>query len=261
MLPLELSNRCVIKLEGNDRKTFLQGLITNDINKVNPNSFLYAFFLSPQGRFLYDSFITERNNSLLLDCQTSRKEEIIKKLNFYKLKSQVTIEDASNQFKIYVAPIKINDLFSIDPRTPKLGFRAIAEGTPSTNDFDYERLRIENLIPDADKDFIYNKSFPLEYSGNELNAIDYNKGCYIGQELTARTHHRGVVRKKLYKLELNNFIPEIGMEIFANDKSIGIVLGHHNAIGLGLINSEEYEQNISSNKNFTVNGNPIKISR
>jgi hypothetical protein len=236
-----LQNRCVISVSGIDAQNFLQGIISNDIRKASHDSFLYAMMLSPQGRFLYDFFITQQDDQYLLDCQSARAKEIMAKLALYKLRSQVVITPTN--LGVYASDSRIDEHFFADPRQAKLGYRALRQAPPAgeMQDFiSYEQKRIELLIPDADADFIYDKSFPLEFGANDLNAVDYQKGCYIGQELTARTQYRGTIRKKLYLIEATAGHLEKGQEIKAiTGEKVGIVLGMLNQQGLALINVED----------------------
>lgn len=237
-----LENRAVIEVTGPQNKQFLQGLITNDVSKIAEGAFIYALMLTPQGRFLYDFFITEQGGRLLIDCQKSKVEEIIKKLNMYKLRAQVAV--TPTELQVYAAFSQIDPEFYADPRNARMGFRSLRSTLFASQPAlfqHYEMKRIELLIPDADKDFIPERSFPLEYGANELNAIDYQKGCYVGQELTARTQHRGTVRKKLCKLEFTEAAPEKGSEINSHaGHKVGIVLGSLGTVGLGLINMEDF---------------------
>ena len=225
MTTFKLNNRTVIKVSGEDRLTFLQGLVTNDV--LNKNDIVYALMLNPQGRFLYDFFIFYHNEYLLLDCQASKIDEIVKKLNMYKLRSNVVIENVSDQYQI-LASFQTATSFLPDPRSQEIGYRAcVSNNYDSSNDLEeYELKRISLLIPDADKDLFFDKSFPLQYGMDKFNAIDFEKGCYVGQEVTARTHHRGVVRKEVQiKVLAPNTKVEKGDPIMVDNKKIGILLG------------------------------------
>ncbi len=255
----ELSNRSVIKIIGNDASTFLQGLISNDINKCSNDSLLYSMLLSPQGRFLYDFFILKIEGGFLLDCPKKYLLEVISKLSLYKLRQEIDIINLSQTHKIFACDKQLEG-FLIDPRCGEMGYRII-----SSNDFssdtkvaEYEELRIKKLIPDAEKDFFYNKSFPLEYGANNLNAIDYKKGCYVGQEVTARTNYRGVVRKKLYRFEAKTGVKS-GSEIHASGEKIGVVLGMEGNFGLCLLNIEDYEKHVNANSKFYSDATEIVI--
>lgn len=256
----ELSNRSVIKVTGKDAEPFLQGLISNDINKCSNESLLYSMLLSPQGRFLYDFFILKIEGGFLLDCPKKYVLEIISKLSLYKLRQEIDIVNLSQTHKVFVSDKQL-DGFLIDPRCSEMGYRIISskDFSSETKVAEYEELRIKKLIPDADKDFVYNKSFPLEFGANELNAIDYKKGCYVGQEVTARTNYRGVVRKKLYRFEANTDVKS-GSEIHASGEKIGVALGMEGNFGLCLLNIEDYEKHVVMNSKFYSDVTEILIS-
>lgn len=219
---IHLSSRSVIEIGGHDRKKFLQGLITNDVEKASAVSLVYSAMLNSQGRFLYDFFIFEDGEKLLLDCDNQRRDEIFKKLNFYKLRSQVEIKK-NDQIKIFSNQ---NSQGFIDPRNPKLGYRLYSSDLNADNESqaEYDFARISLKIPESELDLTYEKSFILEFGFDELNAIDYNKGCYIGQELTARTHYRGEIRKKIFHVKIATDIIEKNTEIYCEGKLAGIIL-------------------------------------
>lgn len=231
-----LKNRAIIYILGPESKSFLQGLITNDINKVSKNTAIYAFMLTPQGRFLYDFFIIEHENKLLVDCSASYADEIVKKLNFYKLRAKVEITKSDLQVAALISkkPENISDnvICYEDPRSKKIGSRLIGSEADlrslinSNNleedgieQYNYHRLGLK--LPD-DTDLTYDKSFVLEYGFENFHAIDYQKGCYVGQEVTARTHYRGVIRKKVFLVQIDNLDRlEKGTEIFSGEIVVG----------------------------------------
>lgn len=244
-----LSNRSVIKIEGADASSFLQGLMTNDIKKATSETLLYAMFLSPQGRFLADFMINKVVDGFLLDIPAWNKDEIIKKLSVYKLRAQAQIIDLSESIQV-VADLTYDitaENFFKDPRSDEIGSRGFVTSDSSSGFLPmevYNIKRIELKIPDAEYDFFYDRSLPLEFRAIQLAAIDFNKGCYVGQEVTARTHHRGVVRKTLFNFEVMDGLlpPEKGSEIISAGNKIGTILGGSNKFGLALINFEELEK-------------------
>jgi len=224
-----LQDRSIIEISGADRKKFLQGLVTNDVNKASANSLIYSVMLNAQGRFLYDFFIFEQADKLLLDCSAIRRDEIIKKLNFYKLRSQVEIK--KNE-EILIAQSLENIGFN-DPRSANLGYRIYKtnaqleeiSGKLLSPD-NYHFLRIKNKIAEGEVDLTFEKSLILEFDFDSINAINYEKGCYIGQELTARTHYLGEIRKKLFHIKITNqkILPQKGEEISCEGKTLGVIL-------------------------------------
>ncbi len=217
---IQLSDRAIIEISGSDRKKFLQGLITNDINKTSENNLIYACMLNAQGRFLYDFFIFEQSEKLLLDCYAPRRDEILQKFGFYKLRSQVTIKK-NDELKVFSTLKKSQ--FN-DPRNNALGFRLYAKEETATDTINsYHFIRITNKIPESEYDLTYEKSFIAEFNFDNLNAIDYNKGCYVGQEPTARIHHLGEVRKEIIYLKLPQQL-EKNSEITCEDGKPALVL-------------------------------------
>jgi len=237
---IKLNNRNIIKISGNDRFEFLQGLITNDINKLKTQESLYAAMLSPQGKFLFDMIIINYQDFFYLDVWNQTKNDLIKRLNMYKLKAEIELDDLSEELNIYCHNKYDKEYFCIkDPRDNKLGYRIITEEFFNESDSftTYEKLRIKNKIPDGGIDIIPNKSFILDHNFDTINGVDFNKGCYVGQELVARMHSKkGNFRKKLEIIESANlpnylepvfdekgdFIGEMRSKVNLGSKEIGL---------------------------------------
>lgn len=222
---ITLAERAILEIAGDDRKKFLQGLISNDINKATENNLIYAVMLNAQGRFLYDFFIFEIAEKLILDCSASRRDEILQKLNFYKLRSKVTLKK-NDELKVFYSENAVSETLSFkDPRHSNLGFRYYQNSSESSPISSYHFNRISLKIPEGESDLTYEKSLILEFDFDHLNAIDYQKGCYVGQELTARTHYRGEIRKKIFHVKIADLkTVEKNSEIACEGKSVGIIL-------------------------------------
>jgi len=203
---VKLKKRGLIHLEGPDRHDFLQGLITNDIKNLTPEKPLYACLLTPQGKFLHDFFLIEGNDFTLLDCEGGeRAQDFFRRLNMYKLRKdvQISIEEHNAVYAVFGAPIGIGD-----PRDPEMGNRTFEKPDLQEKPFEeWDINRIKLTIPDGSRDLIPEKSTMDEGRMDQLNAIDYDKGCYIGQELTARMHYRGLGKKHLQTVALDS-LPE-----------------------------------------------------
>ena len=251
----ELSNRGVLEIEGEDKASFLQGLITNDIHLVNRDQTLYATLLTPQGRFLYDFFIIDNKDSFLLDAEASRMEALLKKLILYKLRSKVILKhrpdlkvfalwgnNVATFFNLKEEPGYTSNGVFMDPRLKELGTRMITSTPPKNfqqiplQNYDLHRLTLG--IPEGGKDLIPEKAILLESGLDELNAISWTKGCYMGQELTARTKYRGLVRKRLFPVIIEGEAPDQGTEIFFNGDSVGEMRSHNETHGLALLRIE-----------------------
>ena len=262
-----LQSRTIIEISGSESKKFLQGLITNDINKISADNLIYSAMLNARGQFLYDFFIFEKDDKILLDCSKNEVDEIVKKFCFYKLRSDVSI---NKNEKILIAQSLENVGFK-DPRNENLGYRIYGE----KNEIEklkllplpeYHSLRIHNKVAEGAFDLTKEKSYILEFGFNELNAVDYNKGCYVGQELTARTHHLGEIRKKLFHIKIeNNYTKNLeelkGLEINCDDKKLGVILSavsiNQELHALALIRIEQYQENKGGN--FTAENLKISI--
>jgi len=244
-------DRAIIAVAGEDRQGFLQGLISNDIVKVSASQAIYATLLTAQGRFLFDLFIAEQAGRYLVDCSGPRRADLVKRLSMYRLRSKVTIADADADWWAALlfgegaaaalglggeaggAAAFGGGVAYIDPRLPELGARLILpradarsalEALPATEDTDgaaYHRLRIELGVPDAALDLTPEKSILLENGFDELNAIDWQKGCYMGQELTARTRYRGLVRKRLLPVRIEGTAPAPGTPLMLGGQELG----------------------------------------
>ena len=228
-----LKDRALIGVSGEDAPIFLQGLITNDIENVTAEKPIYAALLTPQGKYLFDFIIFKKNETYYLDCETSRSEDLYKKLKLYKLRSKVTLEIKTDLIggvywgDSYVP--KNAEVYGDDPRHQDLGHRFWipkdafpTDLGPEVEEADYRRLFLMNLIPYGSADLEVDRSVILEYGLNDLGALSWTKGCYVGQELMARTHHRGLVRKGLYLACLTSGQVACGHEITYQGEKLGV---------------------------------------
>ena len=248
-----LEDRSIVYINGNDAKEFLQNLISNDINKVDDSSSCYASLLTPQGKFLYEFIISKHKSGYFIDCEKSQSEEILKQLNLYKIRSKIEILNLSNEFVVasfgYEKYLSIQgskdilgftfkyreDPIILDPRNKDLGARLIINLEKlylSLKKLDLKNDKIENyynkshklgIVP-KDTNKLKNKLFGIECNFEELNGIDFKKGCYIGQENTARIKLKNKLLKRLLPIEiLDGYISE-DEKIYSNDIEIGKVL-------------------------------------
>jgi folate-binding protein YgfZ len=252
-----IENRSLVKISGEDSLSFLQGLVTTDMNNLKDS--VYSLMLTAQGKYLFDFFIIRVEDYFICDIENSLVDNFIKKIQFYKLRSKVTIEklfpleasDESENNIVVIAsdsPIEGSFLSVKDPRSDKLGYRSYHMKTPTmTKEIgSYHLLRIQNMIPEACYDLIQEKSFPLEYGLEKFGAISFNKGCYVGQEVITRTHHRGVIRKTLCliknienKTTDSKLCPEKSSPLLNEDGvEIGIMASSVNDLGLALIRND-----------------------
>jgi folate-binding protein YgfZ len=236
-----LPHRSVIAVSGADRIEFLQGLISNDTTKVAPGHAIWAALLTPQGRFLNDMFVADGGgDTLLLETERERAPALAKKLAMYTLRSKAKVEDRAAVMEVAVVfgeqadkALGIEKCISyVDPRLPALGVRVLApageaaailgsHGFMPATPADYDALRLTLGVPDGSRDLPPEKALLLESGFDELNGVDWKKGCYMGQELTARTKYRGLVKKRLFPVRLDGPLPAPGTLVERDGQEVG----------------------------------------
>lgn len=211
------NDRQVLRIGGADRLDFLQGLITNDIARLK-DGLVYAALLTPQGKYLADFFLLADGDTVLLDIKTDLAAGLIQRLSMYKLRADVTIEpvDLPVYRGLGVAP----EGGHADPRDPTLGWRYYGTLTPDHAQIDWDALRVAACVPETGIELIPNDSFILEAGFERLNGVDFRKGCYVGQEVTARMKHKTDLRKGFATVTVKGTAP-IGTAIQADGKPAG----------------------------------------
>ncbi len=258
-------NHGIIRITGNDSEKFLQGLISNDIRKAQTRGAIYTYFLTPQGKYIADFFVVKAGeNEFLIDCALTDKDLLIKKFSMYKLRSDVQIKDESEKYsviqligdegecqKFLLSGNPVIFLSFPDPRNKNLGYRIIAERTSGLQKFgsseikEYHKARIDNIVPEGEFDLEKEKSFPLQFRMIENNGVDFKKGCYVGQEVTARTNHRGVIRKTIYKVSAEEDLEKLsGQNIICDELEVGKLLTAVSNHALALIDVEAVESGV-----------------
>ncbi len=210
--------RTVLELTGADRVTFLQGLISNDISVLD-GRLVYAALLSPQGKYLADFFLTARGDAILMDLHRDLAPKIAQRLSMYKLRADVAI--AATDLAVGWGTGDAPEGALSDPRDPAMGWRHYATtptvtGTPA----DYDALRVAHVVPDTLIELIPDQSYILEMGFERLHGVDFKKGCYVGQEVTARMKHKTELRKGLVQVEIDGAAP-VGTPIMAGEKEVG----------------------------------------
>ncbi len=224
----ELPGRGVIEVAGADRIGFLNGLVSNDVAKAAPGQAVWAALLTAQGRYLTDFFVFYDDERLLLEAPLVAVAELIRRLNRYKLRAEVRLAELSGTLKVYAAwqgmPPQV-PLTAPDPRLREAGTRLLSETelAPNAVAADYAAWRLELGLPDGPPDLEPEKTLLLEAGFDELNGIDWQKGCYMGQELTARTKYRGLVKRRLVPVMLAGPLPPPGTPVLSDGAEVGAV--------------------------------------
>ena len=253
-----LEARGVVRLGGGDMRTFIQGLISNDITLLTPDHALYAALLTPQGKYLFDFLLLDRGDSILLDVERQRLAALIQRLTMYRLRADVTLSDASEDHAVLavfdrsaIPPGAIADPAAlVDPRLPELGLRVvlprdrvpgfIAEhGLQQVDQAEYDRLRLTLGVPDGSRDLVVDRSLLLESGFEELHGVSFTKGCFVGQELTARTKHRGLVKKRLLPVRVDGPLPASGTPVTRGGKDAGEMRSGAGNLGLALLRLDQ----------------------
>jgi folate-binding protein YgfZ len=261
-----LDDRGILAVSGPDRRPFLQGLVSNDVDKVCPTASRYAALLTAQGKYLHDFMMVEAGESIWLDAEAARLGDLKRRLSMYRLRARVSLDERSDLAVAAIfgageaailglpsepgaaRPLGSGVAF-VDPRLASLGARAIlprenaravlADAGIAETGFDiYDRLRLSLGIPDGSRDLVLEKSILLESGFDELNGVDWQKGCYIGQELTARTKYRGLVKKRLTPVRIEGPAPPSGAAVTADGREIGEMRSSRGGLGLALLRIE-----------------------
>jgi folate-binding protein YgfZ len=261
-----LEDRGVLSVSGPDRRAFLQGLVSNDVDKVTPETARYAAFLTAQGRYLHDFIMVAAGESIWLDAEAARLDDLERRLSLYRLRAKVALDQRADLTVAAIfgeaaaAALGLDNepgavrafgpgIAFVDPRLAALGARAVlpreaarpalSEAGFSEAEFAaYDRLRLSLGVPDGSRDLVVDKSLLLESGFDELHGVDWQKGCYVGQELTARTKYRGLVRRRLMPVEIRGPAPAPGTIVTVEGREVGEMRSSCDRIGLALLRVE-----------------------
>jgi folate-binding protein YgfZ len=236
----QIEDRGIIALSGADARSFLQGLITNDVDLLTPEKPIYAVLLTPQGKILFEFLMVDDGNGMiLLDCPASSRDALVKRLTMYRLRSKVeiTARDDLAAFASWDGS-QLPGIAFEDPRMASLGHRSIAPKAGGEHGYRDHRLSLG--VPEA-ADFGSDKMFALDAGLDELHAIAFDKGCYVGQELTARMKHRGTARKRLLVVESDSPLL-LNADLRAAGHSIGEIVSVYNTRGFALVRLDRLEE-------------------
>lgn len=240
----QLTDRAVLRLGGGDCRSFLQGLITNDVEQLSVGRAVYAALLTPQGKFLFDFHLYQDGDSILLDAAQSMMPDLVKRLSMYKLRSDVSIVPEPSLVIAAVWPHLSADVDAVvasDPRHNDLGQRVVGSAASIevlANDCmagDYDAHRLSLGIPDGVRDLIANKTILLEAGFDALDGVSFDKGCFVGQELTARTKYRGLVKRRLLSVDIEGDTPPPGTPVMAGETTAGEMRSAQGTVGLAML--------------------------
>lgn len=262
-----LANRGILRLTGPDAGTLLQGLVSNDIDALTPERALYAALLTPQGKYLFDFLLYRDAETILLDGERDRLAALTQRLTMYRLRARVAIENADELAMLAVfgqnAATSLGldliagamrregaTILAVDPRLAELGVRVViphadveaflaGHGLTPTTAATYDNHRLVLGVPDGSRDLIVDKSLLLESGFEELNGVSFTKGCFVGQELTARTKHRALVKKRLMPVRVSGALPPPGTMVTRGERDAGELRSGAGNLALALLRLEQ----------------------
>ncbi|MBV8925032.1 MAG: folate-binding protein YgfZ [Bradyrhizobium sp.] len=275
-----LPDRGVVKISGEDARNFLNGLVTTDVTEIAPGSGRFGALLTPQGKIIVDFLLTEApsgpGGGFLLDCPRPLAPALADRLGFYKLRAKVRIENLSGNLGVIAAwgggeLVVKPDLAFADPRDAALGWRILAPqelaqkvadliGADLVDSELYEAHRIAAGVPRGGLDFIYGDAFPHETNMDRLHGVDFDKGCYVGQEVVSRMQHRGTARTRTVRVTLDGAPPEAGSPVLAGDKPVGIMGSTSGQYGLALLRVDRVADALDAGATLSAGGLGIRLA-
>jgi folate-binding protein YgfZ len=251
-----LESRALIALAGEDWRGFLQGLITQDVESLEPGETRFGALLTPQGRLLFDLFIIGRDDGCWLDCEASRRAALMQRLTIYRLRAKVTIESDETPVMAAWREAPAGEGWMRDPRLAELGWRGYgAAAEANAAEADYERHRLALGVP-APADWGEDAAYPLEADFDLLNGVDFKKGCFVGQETTSRMKRRGAIKSRMLPITFEGEAPAPGSEILAGSLRAGEARSGEPGRAIALVRLDRIE-----GAALTVDGRPCDIVR
>ena len=274
-----LADRGVLRVTGADAEKLLQGIVSNDMDRLGSQPAIHTALLTPQGKILFDFFVTRTGDGFLLEVTREKAADLAKRLALYKLRAKVDIQDVSEDYSVLAlwgpAPHGLGEMAGIvaftDPRLQALGLRILAEG-PLAADIvtatggldaspeDYQAHRIALCVPEGGKDYVLGDTFPHEADLDQLNGVSFSKGCFVGQEVVSRMQNRGNVRKRVVPIEGEAPLTS-GAEIKTGAASIGTVGSVAGRLALALIRLDRAAEAKANGQALTADGVAVTLRK
>jgi len=276
-----LPDRGVVEASGEDARKFLNGLLTTDVAQLAPRQARFGALLTPQGKITVDFLVLQAPadasapERFLLDCPRALAQPLADKLKLYKLRAKVAIDNLSDRIGVIAAwdgeIVNLPELAFADPRQATLGWHILAPqadapkvaqqiGAELVDASAYEAHRIAQAVPRGGLDFAYGDAFPHETNMDLLHGVDIGKGCYVGQEVVSRMHHRGTARTRIAQVLLDGPAPEPGTPIMAGEKSVGTMGAAAGAKGIALVRIDRVADALAAGQALTAGGRALRIA-
>jgi tRNA-modifying protein YgfZ len=268
-----LEDRGVVRVAGEDASSFLQGLLTNDVERLKAGEARYAALLSPQGKILFDMLVVrmpaENGAAYLIDCSAAQAADLAKRLGFYKLRAKVVVADESADHGVVAGwggepENAMGGVVYRDPRAP-LGWRAIlprakAAAVGAGHVHEYDGLRIAFAVPKGGVDFAYGDVFPQDANLDSLNGVDFDKGCYVGQEVVSRMKHRGTARKRVARVRIGADAPPPGTPVRDGQLTIGTLGSSSGREALAMLRLDRVEDAKVAGRGLSTGGVAVTVA-
>jgi folate-binding protein YgfZ len=273
-----LPDRGVVKVAGDDARKFLNGLVTSDIAKVTPEAASFAALLTPQGKIVVDFILAEAppadGGGFFLDCPRALAPTLLQRLNFYKLRAKVIVEDLSETLGVLAvfdgSAVTDYGLCYRDPRLASLGLRCMLPphvaadaaadlGAELVDAPAYEAHRIALGVPRGGLDFIYGDAFPHEADMDQFGGVDFDKGCFVGQEVVSRIEHRGTARTRVLPVAFDGFAPEAGVPVSAGERILGTFGSAAEGRGLALLRLDRAAEAVAAGDALNAGGVELRL--
>jgi hypothetical protein len=249
-----LDSRALIRVSGPDARPFLHNLLTQDVETLTDGALRFGALLSPPGRLLFDLFLRGEADAVLLDVAADRRDALLQRLSMYKLRARVAVEPDDRP--VFASWPEVAHGFTADPRTPGLGGRRIGgEVQPDATETDWQAHRLTVGVPDPALDAPSDKTYPIEANFDLLNGIDFQKGCFVGQETTSRMKRRGAIKTRMLPLAFEGPPPPFGAEVLNGDLRVGEVLSGRDGAAMALVRLDRIDGAL------TVDGRPVAVRR
>ena len=269
MKAAHLTDRGVVRVSGAEARAFLQGLVTGNVLTLAPNEARWAALLSPQGKILFDFLMVAVEEDIILDVSGVRAGELVKRLTMYKLRAKIDIREESDKLAVIALYGGAPGEGARDMRHPDMGSRLIvpkdsvdAQMLTLGGDFglaDYAAHRISLGVPEGGVDFVYGDAFPHEADMDQLNGVDFKKGCFVGQEVVARMQYRGTTRNRVLKVMLEGAAPRPGAIVVAGETKVGVMGSSAGAKGLALLRVDRVEEAGQAGQALTSEGTRLRV--
>ena len=268
-----LHDRGVVRMSGADAAKLLQGIVTADLDLLEKQPAVFAGLLTPQGKILFDFFIVKTEQGFLLDTLREKAPDLAKRLTFYKLRANVTIADASEEYSVAALwgggepTLESSALVYPDPRLAEVGWRAIAPagfrwdqpGTTAATEADYHTHRIALGVPEGGRDYALGDTFPHEALFDQLGGVSFQKGCYVGQEVVSRMEHRSTARKRVVPVDGPDRL-QADSDVKAGEAVIGKIGSASGARGLALLRLDRVGEALGKGQSITAGGVPVTVN-